>query len=94
MSLFTWLMFAVPGFLLADQVVTNTNDSGTGSLRKAMSSSLGNETITFSVSGTITLSSELPSISSQPNLIIDGTGQSIVIGYKCSTQKHIPEVSK
>jgi hypothetical protein len=60
--------------------VTNTNDSGAGSLRQAILDANGTpdaDTITFGVSGTITLASTLPSISGA--LVIDGTGQSITV---------------
>lgn len=57
-------------------VVSNTNDSGAGSLREAItsvnnSSSTQYSGITFSVAGTITLASDLPSISKK--VLIDGT---------------------
>lgn len=56
-------------------LVTNTNDSGVGSLRDAITqanASAGADTITFSVTGTIVRSSTLPSIAD--NLTIDGPG--------------------
>jgi predicted outer membrane repeat protein len=59
-------------------VVFNLNDSGAGSLRQAIlnaNANTGADTITFSVSGTITLLSGLPVISE--SLTIDGTGQKI-----------------
>ena len=69
-------------------LVTNTNDSGTGSLRDAiLQANLDSvtDTIQFSISGgtgfnTISLQAELPSIISP--LIIDGTSQA---GYSANT---------
>ncbi|GAB4474119.1 MAG: hypothetical protein OHK0037_34870 [Elainellaceae cyanobacterium] len=62
-----------------DGRVTNTNDSGAGSLRQAIiaannNNSIANPTITFapSVSGTIQLASALPTLSR--NMTIDGPG--------------------
>ncbi|MFQ3615516.1 MAG: Calx-beta domain-containing protein [Cyanobacteriota bacterium] len=62
-----------------DGIVTNTNDSGAGSLRQAITAannnnSIVNPTITFasSVSGTIQLTSALPALSR--NMTIDGPG--------------------
>ena len=61
--------------LLSGYTVSNTNDSGAGSLRAAILSANGNpgaDTITFTVSGTITLTSgALPTISGQVE--IDGS---------------------
>jgi len=61
-------------------VVTNTDDSGVGSLRAAIDSANGQagaDTITFNVSGTINLTSTLPYISD--DVTIDGSGQSITL---------------
>jgi CSLREA domain-containing protein len=61
--------------------VTNLNDSGAGSLRQAILDANTHyyieDTINFSVSGMIILASTLPDISD--DLIIDGTGQSVII---------------
>ena len=62
-------------------VVTNTNDSGAGSLRQAIldaNANEGAETITFSIPGsgrhTITLATALPAVTE--NTTIDGASQS------------------
>ncbi|MDW8392441.1 MAG: CSLREA domain-containing protein, partial [Oscillochloridaceae bacterium] len=53
----------------------------------AGSPSNGDDTITFSVSGTITLTTTLPNIvSGQGALTIDGTGQNVTISGKNSVQ--------
>ena len=69
----------------ASFVVTNTNDSGAGSLRQAIldaNANEGAETITFAIPGsgrhTITLANALPAITE--NTTIDGTSQSGFIG--------------
>ena len=69
----------------ATYVVTNTDDSGVGSLRAAIDSANGQagaDTITFNVSGTINLTSTLPYISD--DVTIDGSGQSITIDASSS----------
>lgn len=60
--------------LLTTFTVLNLNDSGTGSFRQALldaNSSAGADTIEFSVSGTVTLSKSLPSVTDV--VTIDGT---------------------
>jgi uncharacterized protein with beta-barrel porin domain len=52
--------------------VTNTLDSGTGSLRAAITNANAGDTIVFTTGGTITLASELPVINK--NITIDGNG--------------------
>ena len=43
----------------ADHVVTSTGDSGAGSLRAAITAATGGDTISFAVTGTITLAGQL-----------------------------------
>jgi hypothetical protein len=64
----------------ASFTVTNLSDGGTGSLRQAIhdaNATAGADTITFGVSGTITLAFTLPAIND--DLTIDGVGQNITI---------------
>lgn len=65
-----------PSAKAADFVVSNTNDSGAGSLRQAIlnanAAGGGNNTITFSTSGTVTLASELPPITSNVQIAANG----------------------
>lgn len=64
----------------AGYVVSNLNPSGAGSLRQAIinaNNHVGADTITFTVSGTITLTAALPAISD--NVTIDGTGQNVTV---------------
>jgi hypothetical protein len=65
--------------------VTNTSDTGTGSLREAINkanSTAGADEIVFAdgVSGTITLASTLPTIMDSAGLVIDGGGDVTVSG--------------
>src|SRR5271156_2052110 len=64
--------------------VTNTNDSGSGSLRAAITAHASGDTIEFSVSGTIKLLSELPAIAD--TLTIDGSGQTVTVSGNSAYQ--------
>lgn len=62
-----------------DITVTNTNDTGTGSLREAITNAADGDIITVSLPGTITLSSELPVITK--SITINGnTGGTTISG--------------
>ena len=89
---FVVALIAVPALFLAMSglaraatlTVTNTLDSGAGSLRGQILAASSGDTINFSVSGTITLGSTLPAIAI--NLTIDGSGRSITIDGASSFQ--------
>jgi hypothetical protein len=77
-ALLSLLMVAMPGLVRAATLtVTNTHDTGGGSLRSEILAASSGDTINFSVSGTITLGSSLPAITI--NLTIDGSGQAITV---------------
>ena len=63
---------AVPRAWAANRIVTNLNDSGAGSLRQAIIGANPGDTITFAVTGTISLTSAPLEI--KKNLTITGPG--------------------
>ncbi len=81
-----YLLAGVGSAGAATITVTNTNDSGPGSLRQAITDAngSGSSTISFSVSGTITLLSALPAISNTGVLTIEGAGQDVTISGNSS----------
>src|SRR5436190_2923443 len=62
--------------LFAALTVTNTNDSGAGSLRQAVLDAVPGDTIVFAVTGTITLTTG--EIVVNKNLTITGPGSSVL----------------
>ncbi len=60
-----------------DSIVTNLNDAGPGSLREALSCAVSGDTITFTLSGTISLTSGVMNI--PPGVVINGDGVNITI---------------
>ncbi len=69
------------------RTVTTLNDSGTGSLRDALSKANANDTINFSVSGTISPGSSLPPL--KGGVTIDGgSGNTIVIDGSIAGTSH------
>ena len=67
---------ASDGFCTLREAIDSANNAGNGDCG---ADSTVDDTITFSVSGTITLGSQLPDIAAAGKLAIDGAGQSIVI---------------
>ena len=72
----------IGAFEVQTYVVTNTNDSGAGSLRTAMTNAnlAGGSTILFATSGTITLQSTLPAISIDVDIVGPGANTLSVSG--------------
>src|SRR5579859_4856366 len=68
----TWIVTS-----LADTTGTLCPDASNCTLRQAMTQAASGDTITFAVSGTITLGATLPTVAN--TLTIDGTGQSVTI---------------
>lgn len=65
-------------------IVTNTNDSGAGSLRQAVLDAASGEEITFSVTGTITLTSGEILIAQDLTITGPGSGSLIISGNNTS----------
>ncbi|HEY62890.1 MAG TPA: hypothetical protein G4N95_09605, partial [Anaerolineae bacterium] len=85
MIVFILIIMAFPAqrALASTYMVWNTNDSGNGSLRWAITqanSNAGNDTITFFVSGTIYLASALPDLTDTAGVTIDGGGSITIDG--------------
>src|SRR5258707_2709806 len=60
--------------------VTNTNDSGTGSLRQALAVAHDGDSITFAVSGTITLTSGALAVPKSVTISGPGADQLSIVG--------------
>ena len=77
------MAFPAPRALASTYTVWNTNDSGLGSLRWAITqanSNAGNDTITFFTIGTIYLASALPDLTDTAGVTIDGGGSITIDG--------------
>ncbi len=89
-TLILYIFLGLNTKLIIAQVVSNTNDSGAGSLRDAITNATAGSTISFNISGTgphtINILSDLPSITAA-GVIIDATAQP---GYSTTTQ--IPQI--
>ena len=77
-----FLLFASKNLFSDTFIVTNTNDSGNGSLREAMTmanDSAGIDTINFNIPGTgphtIQPNSQLPALNDQAGVFINGLSQ-------------------
>jgi CSLREA domain-containing protein len=104
-ALLVWLLGVIPGrvaYAAENYVVTNTADADDGScatgnctLRdaiKAANTHAGADTITFSVSGIITLSATLPAIDDE--VTIDGTGHGITVSGNSAVRVMIVNAGK
>ena len=73
------------GFCTLREAITNAN-SNSDTTSGDCAAGTGDDSITFSVSGTITLASTLPAISDPAGLTIDGTAQSLTISGNIMVQ--------
>jgi hypothetical protein len=72
--------------LATTRTVTNLNDSGAGSLRQAILDSVSGDTINFSVTGTITLTTDQLSVNHNLTIVGPGAPWQLVITRSSSTQ--------
>ena len=76
---------------MATLTVTNTNDSGSGSLRRAVTDAVDGDTINITATGTLTLGSELPVITKSATIIGPGahlltiSGRNALKGFEIGT---------
>jgi hypothetical protein len=71
-----WFLFSACPLLATNRTVTNLNDSGVGSLRDTIAASADGDSINFSVTGTITLTSTELAIAH--NITINGPGANVL----------------
>src|SRR5438552_14842816 len=69
--------------------VTNTNDSGVGSLRQALAMANGGDTITFAVSGTIGLTSGELLVDKSITISGPGAGELVIDGNAKNRVFHV-----
>jgi hypothetical protein len=74
------LLSLMPSLVFGLVTVSNTNDSGPGSLRQALADAASGETIDFSVTGTITLTSVELTISQNQTITGPGAGSLTIDG--------------
>ena len=87
LALMAALWVVAPAARAASFSVSNLNDSGTGSLRQALldaNASASTDDITFSLSGTISITSDLPNLAE--SVSINGSGQTVTLRASNTSQ--------
>ena len=87
LALVAAMWVAAPAAHAASFTVSNLNNSGTGSLRQAVldaNASAGADNITFSVSGTISITSDLPNLAESVSM--NGSGQTVTLSASNTSQ--------